>query len=311
MVTSIGLTLSPPLFAEDARREAILAVNGPPTRPGLSHSGTAFGFEYTLSSSEPTDPASFEPLVGERAYAYAARLWVEVPIVERHWYFGWSSDAAAASVPASSAPDSGGSTFVFGNPELWARGMWVSPSGLGAGGGAAVTLPLPRTFSDDEREVVRAIRVVQPWDYSHYQDLTLTVRPFFDLRHVVGPVTFQLRQGLDISVLLRDRAEHENRYDLTALANVYVGMTPIDAVTLGLEFTEVYQITADVSSPSCIAPCDEHRAAQALSPSIRLELPRISPTVSAIFPIASPLRGEVASYYALRVHLAFSLAGDG
>lgn len=195
---------------------------------------------------------------------------------------------------------------MFGNPEIWARGMWVSASGLGAGGGVATTLPLPRSFSENDREVVRAIRVVQPWDYSHYQDLTLTVRPFFDLRHVVGPVVFQLRQGIDISVLLRDLADQENRYDLTALANVYVGVQPIRLLELGLDFTEVYQITADVSSPSCITPCDEHRAAQAISPSIRLNIPRISPTVSAIFPLATPLRAEVASYYALRVHLAAS-----
>jgi hypothetical protein len=292
-----------PAETSDSRREEILDAEGPPSLPSLSHRWWAFLFEYTVASAKPTDVSSAEPIDDERAYAYAARWLLEIPIVERIWYVGASLEIGAASVPSSAAPGTGGSTMVLANPELWTRALWSSASGLGAGGGMALVVPVPRTFSALEGEVVRAIRTVRPTDYTHFQDQAFTVRPYFDLRHVTGPVTLQLRQGLDITVLLRDLEAKENRYDLAGLITAYVGVRTVEQLTLGLEVGEVYQITADTSAPACIAPCDQHRTQFTLSPSVRLRLPRISPSFSALFPLSTPLRAEVASYYAARLHL--------
>jgi hypothetical protein len=289
------------------REQLVLDADGPPEQPGLSHRDFAFNFEYTVASAEPTDVVSDAPIQDQRAFAYAARWLGEYPIVPRFWFAGATADVAAASVPSSSAEGTGGSTLVLGNPELWGRGLWASRSGLGAGGGLGIVLPVPRTFSTLESEVVRAIRVVRPWDASHFQDMTITVRPFFDVRHVTGPVTLQMRQGVDVGVLLRDRSEAENRYDLTALGSLYVGVRTIRQLTLGMAVHETYQITRDLTSPSCISPCDQNRATVTLSPSIRLRLQRLSPSISVLLPLSTPLRAEVASYFAARLHLNFGL----
>jgi hypothetical protein len=289
---------------EDERRSTILDAVGPPTIPGLSHRDWAFSFEYLIASAEPTDVASFEPIEDDRAFAYTARWLLDVPLIERVWYLGATSEVGAASVPSGKSATSGGSTILLGNPELWTRALWSSDLGLAAGGGLGIVIPVPRTFSPLEAEVVRAIRVVRPESFTHFQDMALTARPYFDLRHVTGPVTLQMRQGIDISILLRDRdRDRENRYDLAAVATAYVGVRTFDELTLGLEVAEVYQITADTSAPSCIAPCDQHRVQVTIAPIVRLHLPRLSPSLSFIFPLSTPLRAEVASYYAARLHL--------
>ncbi len=285
------------------RRDQHLEDDGLPSLPGLSHSGVAFNFEYTVAVTEATDVVSHRPIESGSAYAYLARWLVETELYRQRWYFGATADVAAASVPSGDTPETGGSTPVLGNPELWFRGLWSSLSGLSAGGGLGLVIPVPRTFSGLETEVVRSIRVVRPADVSHFQDMTVTTRPFFDIRHITGPLTLQMRQGLNFSLLLRDRAEQENRYDLAGFISAYLGLTTLDELTLAVEVSEVYELTADVSSPQCLAPCDAHRAAFTLSPIIRLRLPRLSPALSALIPLSTPLRAEVASYFAVRLHL--------
>ncbi len=280
-----------------------LEAQGPPPAPGLSHRGIALDFEYTIAAARATDVTSYQPIAGALAYAYAARLALEGAVVKRRWFLGFSNQLAAASVPAGTTPGTGGNGVVAGNPEIWARGLWVSRVGLAAGGGLAVVLPLPRKFSPAAAEVVRAVREVRPWDEPHFQDLTLTARPFLDIRHVVGPLTLQLRQGVDVAFHLRTPAEGENRVDLAALASAYAGVEVYAPVTLGLELFEVYQLTEDVSSPSCLAPCDQHRVQFTLTPSVRLAWRHVSPTLSVLLPLSTPLRAEVASYYAARLHL--------
>jgi hypothetical protein len=290
-------------IADQPRLDYVLDADGPPDTPGLSHRGVAFNFEYTVASAEPTDVVSFEPLEDSRAYAYAVRWLVDAPLDPRRWYIGISNDVAAASVPSGESPESGGSSLVLGNPSIWARGLWSSESGLAAGGGLGIVVPVPRSFSSLETEVVRVIRVVEPLAYANFQDLALTARPFFDIRHVTGPVTLQMRQGIDFSLLLRDRADNENRYDIAAHLDAYAGIKTIEELVVGIEISEVYQITADLTSPACPSPCDEGRVAFTVSPSLRLKLPPLSPSLSALFPLSTPLRREVASYWAVRLHL--------
>lgn len=290
---------------------AVLDADGPPSLPGLSHQGVRTAFELLFATAEPTDVTSYEPIEGRQAYAYAARWLVEAPLAERSWYLGLSHEIAGAHVPPGATSGLGGSRLLLGNPELWARGLWSSELGLSAGGGLALVLPVPRTYEAVEAEAVRAVRVIRPWDYSHYLDLNLTARPFFDVRHVAGLLTLQIRQGLDASFRLREPAENEPSYQLAALLSAYAGLRAASWLVVGLEFQELYDLTGELGSPTCPSPCDEQRATMVLSPSVRLHLPGLSPAVSMLFPLATPLRAEVASFVAARVHLELPLAWPG
>jgi hypothetical protein len=309
LVTSmVAATVAGAARAEDdaraqARRNEVLDADGPPSIPGLSHRDWAFDFEYMVAGAEATDVVSYQPIESGNAYAYAAHWLVEAPLSERVWFAGATGGVGAASVPAGTTPSSGGSTLVLANPELWLRGLWSSQVGLGAGGGLGVVVPVPREYDAREAQVVRVIRVVRPSDFQRFRDMGLSGKPFFDIRYVAGPVTLQMRQGVEASVLLRDRDDDENRYDLTAFASAYLGVAPLDQLVLGVELAEVYQLTADVATPRCVEPCDANRIAVTISPSLRVRLPPLSPALSVIIPLSTPLRGEVASYVAGRLHL--------
>jgi hypothetical protein len=108
---------------------------------------------------------------------------------------------------------------------------------------------------------------------------------------------------VDLSLRLRDPTASEHRVDFAALTSFFAGVRVWRPLSVGLELFEVYQITEDVASPSCLAPCDQHRVQFTLAPSLRLEWRHITPTLSALFPLSTPLRAEVASYYATRLHL--------
>ena len=88
--------------------------------------------------------ASFEPLEDERAFAYAARWLIDLPLVDRIWYIGATTEIGAASVPSGDSVNSGGSTLLLANPELWTRALWSSDLGLSAGGGLGLVVPIPR-----------------------------------------------------------------------------------------------------------------------------------------------------------------------
>jgi len=88
---------------------------------------------------------------------------------------------------------------------------------------------------------------------------------------------------------------------------VYVGIAATRWLTIAIEVEELYALTADVSSPSCPAPCDEYRSVLVLEPSVRLHLPRLSPALSILVPLATPLRAEVESYVAGRLQLEVPL----
>jgi hypothetical protein len=141
------------------------------------------------------------------------------------------------------------------------------------------------------------------------------VRPWFDIRHIIGRFIFQFRQGLDVTVPLRRLRYRETRFplpgggsllsvaavehgmDFVARATLYVGFRATKEVGLGLEVWEVYQVSAAVD--------DDKRASFTLSPSVRLMLGRVAPALSVLVPLTTPLRGEAASYYAARLNVAF------
>lgn len=287
--------------AETYDAGAVLDAPAPPTLPALAHRDLTSTFEYTAASIEPNEAE------GGRAYAWFQHSEAEQPIVSRKWYVGVAHDIAAASVPGV------GSAILPGNPEIWGRGLWSSMRGLSSGGGLGVVLPLPRPLDPDEQEVLRTVRTVRPWDVAYFNDLTLTVRPWLDMRFVTRRFILQLRQGIDWSLLLKEgpacqgpscgSARPGRKANITARLTFYAGYRAARSVGLGLELWEVYQVTAELP--------DDKRAAFAISPSVRFILPHVQPALSVLFPIATPLRGDVASYSALRLNVSFSFPIGG
>jgi hypothetical protein len=274
------------LTAGEARgqEDDVLDAPAPPTLPALAHRELTYTFEYTAASIDPKNAG--------RAYAWFAHNEVELPLVPRTWYVGAAADSAAGSIPGV------GSARLLGNPELWGRGLWSSVLGLSSGGGLGIVLPVPRDLDERDAEVLRTVRTVRPWDVAYFDDLTLTLRPFFDIRHVVGRFIIQLRQGLDVSFFLRELGTVRGT-QLAARATFYVGYRVAKPVGVGLELWEVYQVTR----PNL---ADDERASFTMSPSIRFILPNVQPALSALFPIATPLRGDVASYFGARLNVGFT-----
>lgn len=272
-------------------RTSTLDAPAPPTLPALAHKDITYTFEYTAAFIEPSEDARANAAV-RNAVAWFAHNEIELPLVPRKWYLGVAHDLAAGSVPGV------GRDFFLGNPEIIGRGLWSSVVGLSSGGGLGLVLPAPRSILKDEDKVLHTVRVVRPWDAAYFTDLTLTVRPWFDIRHIAGRFIIQLRQGLDWSIVTRALKETEHRQEFTARATFYLGYRVHERVGVGLELWELYQLTADVD--------DGKRAATSISPSVRFILPRVEPALSLLFPIATPLKGEAASYAAVRLNLGFT-----
>ncbi|WP_437674376.1 hypothetical protein [Sorangium sp. So ce131] len=270
--------------------EAVFDVPAPPTLPALTRRDPTFTFEYTAAVIEPDQGSAGG---GKSAFAWYSHGELEMPVVPRKWFVGVVHDSAAASVPGVER------SIQLGSPELYARGVWSSVRGLSSGGGFGVVIPTPREVSPAEEEVLRTARVVRPWDETRFRDLTITFRPWFDMRHITGPFIFQLRQGLDWSLVARGLFSRERRTDIRAHTAFYFGYRLARPVGLGLELWEVYQLTEGLP--------DSRRATFAISPSIRLILAsNVQPALSVLLPIATPLRGDVDSYYAARLNVSFS-----
>jgi hypothetical protein len=277
-----------------AAEHDLLDAPAPPTLPALAHRSLTVTLELTTASIEPQ---LRPPRATGRAYSWLAHSEAEYPIVPREWYVGVAQDVAAGSVPGV------GNSIFLGNPELWVRGLWSSVLGLSSGGGLGVVIPIPREVSTSEHLVLDTIRVVRPWDAPYFSTLTVTLRPWIDVRHMTGRFMLQFRQALDIGIATRSLAEGEHRTDLVARGTFYVGFRIVKAVGVGLELWEVYQITAEVA--------DDRRAAFGISPSVRFLFPHVEPSFSVLLPLTTPLRGEAASYYAARLNVAFNFDASG
>jgi hypothetical protein len=276
------------LAAADARaddRAAALDAPAPPTLPALVHPTLVDTFEITIASIDPGKGSG-------RAYAWFLHDEIEYPIVSRVFYVGAAHDVVSGAVPGQ------GRDFFFGAPEVWTRAVWSSVIGLKSGGGLGVVLPAPRDLTASEAVVFDTVRVVRPWDAAYFTDQTVTLRPWIDVGHAVGRFTLQLRQGLDVAIVARALHKDERRTDLTARTTFYAGFRLAQILGVGLEIWETYAITADLP--------DDRRAAFAVSPSVRLMLGRVAPAFSLLLPIATPLRGDAASYVAARFNVGFA-----
>ena len=298
-VASAALALA--TMAEAARAEdrtAVLDAPAPPTLPALAHPTLTDTFEITVAGIDPGGGKA-------RASAFFLHDEAEYPLISRKWYVGAAHDVAAGAVPGT------GHDFFLGSPEIWTRGLWSSIVGLSAGGGLGVVVPIPHGLSPGAETIFQTVRVVRPWDAAYFTDRVLTLRPWIDIRHVVWRFILQLRQGLDVEIAARPLAPYENRVEYVAETTFYVGFRLAKPIGVGLEAWEVYQISADLCGAT--QPCfdDDRRAAFSVSPSVRLLLGRVEPALSLLFPVATPLRGEAASYWAARFNVGFDFDVGG
>lgn len=252
----------------------------PPTLPSLTHEDVLLQLDYTGAG------------IGRgslgQTFTYMAHAGVEVPVLTRNVQAGFAWDLVSATA------EDHGRALLYGNPELWARAATSHASGVSAGGGLGVVVPLPRDLSSDGEVVLDSLRVIRPWDTSYFSSDVGALRPSLDARLVVSPFVLQLRQGLD---LLYDFSSA--RTDILARLGAYAGYAPLDWLCVSVELWQTYSITAEVP--------DGERAAFSLSPAIRFRAPPLQPGISFLFPVSTPLEGIATAYLAVRFHVELAL----
>jgi hypothetical protein len=248
----------------------------PPTLPDLTHRALAVSVESTFASIRAN--ARPDGSYPDRSFGWNERFELEQALSIRRWYAGMSEQLAFGE------PSGRSFLMVAGNPEVWGRALWASPSGLAYGGGIGVALPVG-SHSAAATEVAQTIRALRPWDYVDFINDSFILRPFIDVRDIDGRVIVQLRQGIDW-----DRSHSA----LTSRTTFYVGYRLSDLLGVGLEAWEVYLIQAPESK-------DDGRAAYAVSPSVRLMTRVLKPAVSVLLPIDRPLFDAVEGFWAVRL----------
>lgn len=257
----------------------------PPTAPDLTHRGLALTFDMTAASIQPITSADARP--APRMLGVLERIEAEQALSIRRFYVG-----AALGVASGAAP----TKVALSHPELWGRAVWASRAGLAFGGGLGFVIPTFRYAESTRTSLIEGhIRVVRPWDYPSFNDHAFTFRPFVDVRAIDGPVTLQLRQGIDWAL-----PTNGGEPLIASRTIFYVGYRASELVQVGLEASEVYFIRAPNVS-------DEERATYTLSPSVRFMTRRFQPSVSAIFPLDQTVLGVADSFWALRMQLTMIL----
>jgi hypothetical protein len=254
----------------------------PPTLPDLTHRALAASFENTFASIQATAPPG-EAHPG-RSFGWMERFEVEQALSIRRWYVGVAEQIALGD------PLHDGFQMVAGNPEVWGRTLWASQAGLAYGGGLGAVLPAFR-HSTGAGTLTQTVAVVRPWDYADFVNGDLILRPFFDVRGIDGRVMLQLRQGIDWD---------QSTGALTSRTTFYIGYRPLPLFGLGLEAWEVYLIQAQERK-------DDGRAAYAVSASVRLMTPTLTPAVSILAPIARTLYDTVDDFWAIRLTMSVVL----
>jgi hypothetical protein len=261
---------------DDARVEPIV----PPTLPSLTHRDPTFGYQLT-GAGIGEEPRAAKGSA-KTAYAWFAHSEIDYPVTPRRWFFGAAWDVASGVAPGL------GRELLVGSPEVSVRGVWSNKSGLSAGGSLGMVVPLGRDLSSRGRAVLSMVRAVRPWDSAYFQESALTARPALDMRLVVSPFLFQLRQGLDVSYSFT-----EGHSDVSARMSAYVGVDLAKTIALGLELFEIYPITAVIP--------DDKRAAFTFSPSVRFRFGNVEPGIGVLMPFNTPLGGTASAFFAVRL----------
>lgn len=250
----------------------------PPTLPSLAHQYTQFNQSVLGAGfSAPFDNSDGAAL----GLVWFAHVALEYPMVPRKWYFGASFDMAAAVIEGLEP------RALFGDPELWVRGVWTSKGGLEAGGTISAVVPTASDLTRNAAQLQRSVEVIRPWDTVYFSRSSLTLRPAFDVAYNWKWFLIQLRQGLDVS--------YEIDTEVSAISGhteLLINVTAGDLVDVAIEAFETYDLTRDLP--------DAERAAFTLGPAVSFRLPNVRPGFSALVPIGTPLGGDARSFFAMR-----------
>lgn len=256
----------------------------PPSLPELTHSEIEGTLETTEGAIIPTPG-------GVRTHAYVQRFNVEVPLALRRWYVGASYELAAGGTAHSFEA-------VGGNLALDGRTLWATATGLAFGGGLSLVLP---TASFDPAGsgaiVAQNAATLRPWDVTFFSQGVYGLRPYIDVRLLLGKFIAQFRQGIDLTVAPTQIGDRH----FYAMAGLYFGWRATDQVAAGVEAFEEYAIAVPGVS-------DGARAAFVVSPNVRLSLPWVQPAISLFTNVGTPLYGANESFWGFR--LAFTVVYD-
>ncbi|MDB4995826.1 MAG: hypothetical protein JWM74_3258 [Myxococcaceae bacterium] len=284
LVVLASLTASPRARAanplEDLR--GVPETIRPPTLPDLTHRRTELTLEVTGGTITPRDASELRGHVP----ITVLRAAIEVPITTRRWFAG-ASYITAYGNPATAEP----MRFLGGNTELYARAVWATRIGLTFGGGIGAVLPT--ASYDRERPAVRGLATgataLRPWDISMFEEGSLALRPFLDMRYAPGRLVLQLRQSFDGSFDVRTSQPSR----IFAVTTAYVGCRFVEGLVLGVEAYELYLVDAPVA--------DERRAFFTVAPTAHFDLDGIEPSISVLTNLGPPYLAGTERLWALRM----------
>ncbi len=259
----------------------------PTLLPELTHPDLEATLESTLGILTPRDGAvtTADCDICTSRFAYVQRIGVEIPLLLRRFFVGTNYELALGGRHGTE-PD----RVVGGNLELYGRTVWATRTGLAFGGGLGVILP---TASFDPNStagsVARSAATLRPWDLSFFTDGVFVIRPFVDVRDVIGRLVIHFRQGLDIVNEVSDISSRR----VVAISGLYLGYRVAERLSAGIEAFEVYTIDAPID--------DRLRATFVVSPSIRVMTPYVQPALSGFTNIGPPLYGNADRITGIRI----------
>lgn len=281
-----------------------------PTLPDLTHRAPELSTEHTIASITPRTSSAPTDRETSRLSAQLFHFDYEMPIAP------WLYTGAEWGFAAARGPTDSGTTFVPGQPQLFARvvrSLTRERYSVGAGLGL-----LPPVFTYDDRDDRARLEgstasslagVVRPWDLSTFLDRRFTARPWIDLRVALRRFVVQFRQGIDVNFrtsaapCTTGACDASGDLQLLSTTTLYLGWQPTREVALGVEAWEVYLLKTRAQI------ADRDRSVFALSPSVRFFYRYVEPAVSLLFPIGSPLMNAADGYFALRIDLRVWFGG--
>ena len=146
------------------------------------------------------------------------RIAAEQPIASRLVFAGAAYEAAYGSPTSPQA-----SKWIGGNFELYLRAVWATRTGLAFGAGVGGMLPTAAFDRGSHvNDLASAAIALRPWDYAFFAQGNIAVRPFIDIRYILGPMIFQARETMDGTFDLEERGI----FDVDIISTFYVAVRP-------------------------------------------------------------------------------------
>lgn len=255
----------------------------PATLPELTHPDGEATLELTSGVFTPRSTSQ----VRGHVPVDVLRTALEQPLAARRFFVGAAIDGALAQ-PETTSP----LKPLVGNPEITGRALWATSTGMSFGGGLTFLLPFTRASRTGEaHDVAVAATTLRPWELSSFAEGFFTVRPFFDVRDVLGPFVLQARQALDLAFDV-----HESQaYRMYAVETLYAGYRVSSQWAVGVELNELYVIEAPVN--------DARRAFFTASPVLRGMFERVQPELGVVASFGAPYYPGSERMIALRTGL--------